>query len=276
MTSDAIQYVEANGLRFAYVEAGTGPLVLMLHGFPDTARTWDHARAMAAAAGVRVGCPWMRGYAPTAIPSRDADAETLGRDVLALIAALGAESAIVVGHDWGALAAYAAAALEPARVRRLITVAIPHPATLRPTPRRVWGVRHFFAYKLRGAPTRFARDDFAALRAIYQRWSPTWAPGPDEFAAIRETFGDAASLDAAFGYYRALRLRPPAWLRAQITVPTVVFAGQDDPMVSPDDFRSGARMFTGGYTVEVMRGGHFMHREHPEPFAALLRPHLAP
>ena len=276
MTDDAIHHVEANGLRFAYLEAGAGPLVLMLHGFPDTARTWDHARAASAAAGVRVVCPWMRGYAPTAIPARDPDAETLGRDVLGLIAALGAESAIVVGHDWGALAAYAAAALEPARVRRLITVAIPHPATLRPTPRRVWGVRHFFAYKLRGAPARFARDDFAALPAIYRRWSPTWAPGPDEFAAIRETFGDAASLDAAFGYYRALRLRPPAWLRAPITVPTVVFAGQDDPMVSPDEFRGGARMFASGYTVEAMPGGHFMHREHPAEFATRLRPHLAP
>lgn len=276
MSDGAIARVQANGLEFAYLEAGAGPLVLMLHGFPDTARTWDHARPRAAATGVRVVTPWMRGYAPTALPPRDADAETLGRDVLALIAALGAESAIVVGHDWGALAAYAAAALEPARIRRLVTVAIPHPGTLSPTPVRLWRARHFLAYKRRGAAARFARDDFSALPAIYRRWSPTWTPPPEEFAAVRETFAAPGSLDAAFGYYRALELRPAAWLRAPITVPTVLFAGQDDPMVSPDDGRRGAHKFTRDYTVEAMPGGHFLHREHPDEFAARLAPHLAP
>lgn len=276
MTADAIAYVEANGLRFAYLAAGAGPLVLMLHGFPDTARTWDHARPAAAAAGVRAVSPWMRGYAPTGVPAADTDAATLGQDVLALIAALGAESAIVVGHDWGALAAYAAAQLAPARIRRLITIAIPHPATLRPTPIRTWRARHFLAYKRRGAAARFARDDFAGLTAIYRRWSPAWSPAPAEFAAARAAFAEPGSLDAAFGYYRALRLWGPAWQRAPIAVPTVAFAGETDPMVSPDDMRRAGRMFTSGYTVEAMPGGHFMHREHPAEFAARLRPHLAP
>src|SRR5262245_28844344 len=60
------RYVEANGLRFAYLEDGAGPLVLLLHGFPDTARTWDHIRPQIAAKGYRVVTPWLRGYAPTA------------------------------------------------------------------------------------------------------------------------------------------------------------------------------------------------------------------
>jgi pimeloyl-ACP methyl ester carboxylesterase len=78
-------YVEANGLRFAYLEEGRGPLVLLLHGFPDTAHTWDHVRPLIAAKGYRAVSPWTRGYSPTAIPERDPDLETLARDALALI-----------------------------------------------------------------------------------------------------------------------------------------------------------------------------------------------
>src|ERR1700690_4202016 len=132
--ADAIHFVDANGLKFAYLEEGSGPLVLLLHGFPDTAHTWDDLRPRIAAKGYRVVSPFMRGYRPSGIPDRDADQETLARDALALIDALGEKSAAVVGHDWGAAAAYGAAALDPGRVNKLISVGIPHPATLRPTP----------------------------------------------------------------------------------------------------------------------------------------------
>ncbi len=266
--------VSANGLDFAYLEEGTGPLVVLLHGFPDTARTWDQVRPLIAAKGYRVVTPYMRGYRPSAIPDRDTDQETLSRDALALIEALGAREAVVVGHDWGASAAYGAASLDPARVKMLVTVAIPHPATLRITPAKLWGVRHFVAYKLPGAPARFAAGDFAALPAIYRRWSPRWTPPADEFAAIRECFADPASLNAAFGYYRALSFRAPGYLKTPISVPTVVFAGLDDPIVSVDDYRYAARMFTGRYTIEEVPGGHFLHREHPDLFAARLLAHL--
>src|SRR5213078_1539062 len=101
MANDDIRTVEANGLRFAYLEQGSGPLVLLLHGFPDTAHTWDRALAELARGGYRAVAPFMRGYFPTAIPSDGRyDADTLGRDALALIEALGEESAVVVGHDW--------------------------------------------------------------------------------------------------------------------------------------------------------------------------------
>jgi pimeloyl-ACP methyl ester carboxylesterase len=268
------RFVDANGLRFAYLEEGRGPLVLLVHGFPDTARTWDHVRPLVAAKGYRVVAPWTRGYAPTQVPERDADLETLARDVLALIPALGESSAILVGHDWGAAAAYAAAALEPARISRLVTVGTPHPATIRPSPVLAWKVRHFFAYKRRGAARRFARNDFAALPAICKRWSPTWSPDPAEFEPVRASFADPASLDAAMGYYRELRFRPQPFLRTKIEVPTVVFAGTDDPIVGPRAYDRAARMFTASYTVEQMPGGHFMHREHPSTFADKLLPHL--
>src|SRR5262249_42790209 len=146
---------------FAYLEQGDGPLVLLLHGFPDTPHTWDDVRPRIVAKGFRVVTPWTRGYAPTQVPERDADLETLARDGLALIDALGSEQAIVVGHDWGGATAYAMASLQPARVKKLFVVGVPHPATIKFSLSAIWKVRPFLLYKLRGAPRRFARNDFA-------------------------------------------------------------------------------------------------------------------
>lgn len=272
--TDVIHFVDANGLTFAYLEQGSGPLVLMLHGFPDTAHTWDDLRTRIAAKGYRAVSPFMRGYHPTAIPERDPDQETLARDALALIEALGASKAVVIGHDWGASAAYGAAALGPQQVTKLFAVAIPHPGALKPSLKKLWGVRHFAIYKLPGAPERFARNDFAALPAICRRWSPNWSPDPSEFDPVRACFSHRASLNAAFGYYRKLSPVPSASLKTRITVPTVAFAGLGDPVAEPADYRYAARMFAGDYIVEEVEGGHFMHREHPEKFAKRLLAHL--
>lgn len=125
-----------------------------------------------------------------------------------------------------------------------------------------------------GAPHRFARNDFAALPAIYRRWSPTWNPAPTEFEAVRETFSHSASLNAAFGYYRTLSPVPTESLKARIAVPVVVYAGLDDPIAEPSDYRRASRMFENEYIIEEVRGGHFMHREHPEAFAERLLAHL--
>src|SRR6478609_4963242 len=111
-----IKTVSANGLRFAYIEEGKGPLVLMMHGFPDTPHTWNDIRPKIAAKRYRVVTPWMRGYRPTEIPGRDTDLMTLAQDVLALIEALNESRAILVGHDWGAAAVYGAATLDPKKV----------------------------------------------------------------------------------------------------------------------------------------------------------------
>ena len=141
------------------------------------------------------------------------------------------------------------------------------------TAPRQWA-RHFALYKLPGAPKRFARNNFAALPDIYRRWSPAWRPEPTEFDDVRATFSNPASLHAAFGYYRKLSPIPTESLKARITMPTVVFAGLDDPIVAPSDYRAAAQMFDDEYISKEVRGGHFMHREHPDAFAARLLVHL--
>ena len=260
------RFVDANGLRFAYLEEGAGPLVLLLHGFPDTPHTWDAVRPAVAARGFRVVTPFMRGYFPTAVPADGAyDSDTLGRDALALIDALGEKRAIVAGHDWGASAAYSAAILGREHVSRLVTVGIPHPASIKPSLGLLWTVRHFITLKLPWAESHARANDFAHIDELVQRWSPAWKVPPGETDAVKEAFRHPGCLDAALGYYRALRFTLPASQRKRITVPTVSFAGTDDN-IAPDAYDRAASWFTAGYEVVRVPGGHFMHREHPEPF----------
>lgn len=261
-------FVEANGLRFAYLEQGEGPLVLLVHGFPDTAHTWDEIRPALAEAGYRAVAPFTRGYLPTEVPQREAfDSDTLGRDIVALIEALGESSAIVVGHDWGASAAYSAAGLQPERVRMLVTTAIPHPAGLRPSLSLLWAVRHFFWLSRRGAADKLLKDDLAYIDELVARWSPTWDVPPDETAKVKEVFRNRESLHAALGYYRAASPRLPPGHRAKVKMPAVAFAGLDD-IIAPEAYereRVRAR-YLDTYEIVKMPGGHFLHREHPEPF----------
>jgi pimeloyl-ACP methyl ester carboxylesterase len=217
----------------------------------------------------------MRGYAPTEIPSDGAyDVDTLGRDALALIEMLGEARAIVVGHDWGACAAYAAASLGPERVSLLVTLAIPHPASILPTPRTLWAARHFPVLRRRRAADKVRANDFAFVDELVRRWSPAWEVPKGETDAVKAAFREPGCIEAALGYYRALGLRLAASQRERITVPAVSFAGTED-IIAPEAYSRAARCFTAGYQVVRMPGGHFMHREHPERFCEELLAVLA-
>lgn len=273
-----VQVVEANGLRFAYFAAGRpeDPLVLLLHGFPDTAHAWDEVRPALAARGYFVVSPFLRGYAPSGIPGEDAyDAETLGRDVVGLIAAFGKREADVVGHDWGALLAYSAAALAPTRVRRLVTLAIPHPATLKLRLKDLRRARHFLALRRRGAAKKFARDDYAGVDELYTRWSPTWRSGPAERQAVKNAFAAPGSLDGALGYYRQLKLKAPAFLKVKTQAPSLVIAGIDDGTTPLDAF-DDVSGFAGPVRVVKLPTGHFPQRERPDLVIPLLLEFLGP
>lgn len=276
MTDTAPKFIQANGLRFAYLEEGQGPLVLLVHGFPDTAHTWDAVRPAVAAAGFRAVSPFTRGYFPTAIPAVAAyDTDTLARDILSLIEALGEKQAVVIGHDFGAGAAYSAAGLQPEKVRKLVTVAIPHPATVVPTPRLLWAVRHFATFNLPGAVERTRRNGYAHLDELVQRWSPAWKVPLGETDAVKAAFAQPGCLEAAVAYYRAISPFMPEGQKAPIRVPTTAFAGEQD-IVPTHAYDRARRQFTSSYEVVKMPGGHFMHREHPEHFIRELLRVLGP
>lgn len=265
------RFVAANGARFHVAVAGEGPLVLLLHGFPDTAHTWDHTRAALAKAGYRAVSPFMRGYAPTPVPADGKyDTETLGRDAAALIDALGEKRAIVIGHDWGATAAYAVALAAPEKVRFLVSLAIPHPASLKPSPFILWKVRHFITLRRKGAPAKMRATNFALVDELVRRWSPAWQVPAGETDAVKKAFAEPGCVEAACGYYRALGFSIPKSQRHKVTVPTLAFAGATDSVLRTAAFESARGWHTAGYEVVTLPGGHFLHREHPEEFARAL------
>jgi pimeloyl-ACP methyl ester carboxylesterase len=267
-----VNVLQANGLSFSYLEWGRAadPLLLLVHGFPDTPHTWNVAGPKLAALGYRVVAPYLRGYAPSAIPPRDTTTKDLGEDVLGWMDALGAKKAVIVGHDWGAEAVTAAVGLQPERVEKLAVVAIPHRTQLPKRPAVAWGARHFVELRLPGALGRFMANDFAMVDALCRRWSPTWPLTAEDTREAKRCFAAPGSANAALGYYRGMTLLTPAFMRARVAVPTLAVAGLHDPLLRPADFERARRHFTGPYEVASIGGGHFCHRESPGAFVEAL------
>jgi pimeloyl-ACP methyl ester carboxylesterase len=168
-------HADLGDLRLHYVEAGRGPLVVLLHGFPEFWYSWRFQIPILAEAGFRVVAPDMRGYNLSDKPPEVGDyrAELLGRDVERLIRVCGAESATLVGHDWGGVAAWLAAMHYPERVERLAVLNCPHPDRfLRDlwTPRQLRKSWYMFALQVPGPPGKLVqRTIFAWIKSNFRR-----------------------------------------------------------------------------------------------------------
>jgi pimeloyl-ACP methyl ester carboxylesterase len=287
--------VTANGVDFAYLEDGPadGPLALCLHGFPDHALTWEPLLPELAAAGYHAVAPWMRGYSPTGLaPNGNYQTASLALDAIALADALGSDGeAVLIGHDWGAIAAYTAVGHAPERFRKLVTLAVPHFAAfgahfLEPAQlKRSWYV-FFFQSPL--ADIAVPQDDYAVIDTLWRDWSPGFTPPPEFMRALKDTFSAPGSLDAAIGYYRATFGTAPgdpalAEVQAkgsgEIPVPTLYLHGIDDGClgiggVVDDELRP---FFPAGLEVERVPGaGHFLQLERPEAVNPLITEFLGP
>ncbi len=272
--------LQANGLRFTALSQGEGPLVLCLHGFPDHAHSYRHQLPALADAGYRAVAPFMRGYAPTeASAAGTYQTAALAHDALGLIDALGAEKAHVIGHDWGALAAYGAAILGPERVDRLVTLAVPYGPALATAfltdyaqQKRSWYM-FFFQTFLADAAVPF--DDYAFIRNLWKDWSPDFACPDNDMDVLIETFAAPGTLEAALGYYRCM-LDParsdPSLAEDQtkvgespVTVPTLYLHGAGDGCLAAGLAEGMEAFFTSEFRKEIVDGaGHFLHIEKPE------------
>jgi pimeloyl-ACP methyl ester carboxylesterase len=267
---ETVPTIRVNGLQFGYLEWGSGTPVLLFHGFPDTARTWDVIGPALAAAGFHAIAPFLRGYAPTDVPAKDTDSRTLAEDVLALAAAFSATR--LVGHDWGAEAVYSAVGLR--KFERLVTVAIPHRAAVRLSLKLVWALRHFATLRFPGAEARFARNDYEMVSVLCRRWSPTWNWSDADLEPVKNCFAAPGSLHAAIGYYRAADVRTPSFVRQPVTTPTLCIAGAQDPAAGIDLFERARKHFAAGCEIKSIPGGHFCHRESPQAFLEAVIPFL--
>lgn len=269
-----IKFVEANSLRFGYTEMGTGPLVLLLHGYPETARSWQYVQAGLAAKGYRSVAVFMRGFVPSSF-AEEYSVRSLGKDVVALIKALGEEKAIIVGHDWGASAAYEAAFIAPDVVSHLVAISIPHPLGTQPSLALFQRASHFLYYQLPTADRLVWSKDFAHIRRIYKAWSPKFDMPEAEFGDISKAFQTPEAIAGALGYYRTFFANGPEnaelSLTDKIDVPTLVIVGDQDGGVLLEGFELARPAFTGRYSLEILAGvGHFPQIEQPETIVTLV------
>jgi pimeloyl-ACP methyl ester carboxylesterase len=269
--------VEAGGLRFHALAEGPdgGPLVLLLHGFPELSRSWRHQLPALAAAGFRAVAPDLRGYGGT-----DArgpyDLRTLAGDVDALIAALGRDRATVVGHDWGGVIAWATAHLHPERVERLAIMNAPHPVLMRKEltasgdQRR--RSRYILQFQVPFLPERrLSRDNGAQIARALRAGSHVRDAWPDdELEHYRRAFDEPRKLRGPLAYYRTafrhalLRRGPP--LPGRIEAPTLVLWGMRDRFLAPSfaDPEQLARFVRDLTVVQIDETGHFVQNEAPD------------
>lgn len=271
--------IAANGLELGYLETGSGPLALCLHGFPDSAWTWRHLLPALAASGFRAVAPFMRGYAPSAVPA-DGRYQTaaLALDACALHEALGGDGeAVIIGHDWGAMATYIAANHEPDRWRRVVTMAVPPAGAVAggflsyAQLKRSWYM-FFFQHGL--ADVVVGMNDLAFIDGLWADWSPGYDAGAD-LPHVKDCLRDPANLAAALGYYRATLGGvgvDPALDAVQnkanevTTQPTLYLHGSTDGCMGIE-VAEGARGFltSAGSRMEVVDGaGHFLQLERPD------------
>jgi pimeloyl-ACP methyl ester carboxylesterase len=237
----AHRYADLGDVRLHFVEAGEGPLVLLLHGFPQFWYQWRHQIPALVEAGFRVVAPDMRGYNLSGKPPgvQAYRVELLARDVERLIRTCGEGTAVVVGHDWGAIAAWIAAMRHPGRVERLAILNVPHPARSLDgllSPMQLLRSSYMFFFQIPRLPEEVIRaGDFALLRSVF-RSDPVQpeALTAEDIERYIEAIAQPGALTASLNYYRAL-LRNPREMRAllqRVEAPVLVIWGEKDRFLS--------------------------------------------
>ncbi len=269
-------------------EAGAGPLVILLHGFPEFWWSWRHQLPALAAAGMRAVAVDLRGYGDSDKPPRGYDLWTLSGDVAGLVRALGERQADLVGQDWGGILGWCTAALHPRVVRSVTVLAAAHPramgqALLRDQEQRS-SARYLATFQVPWLPERdLTRDGAVLVEDILRRGAgPRWRAS-SEFSAVAPRYREAmlipAAAHCALEYYRwvgrsQFRFDGRRFSRAvarPARVPVLQLHGAEDPYVLERTARRSARWAGNGYRYELLPGvGHFVQQEAPEHTTALV------
>jgi pimeloyl-ACP methyl ester carboxylesterase len=274
--------VRANGIALHVAELGTGPLVLLLHGFPQFWWAWHQQLVDLADAGFRAVAVDLRGYGASDKPPRGYDAPNLAADMTALVSALGEADAMVVGTDLGGLLGWTMAATAPTVVRGLVVLGAAHPLRLRSALRRDPRQRHASRYALRTFQVprrpehRLAHDD-RWVRELFDTWTgPRWRGTPGYVADVGR-YAEALQIHPAYycaaEYFRWLVRSIPRTdgrrfadsLRHPVGAPVLQLHGDFDTCVLPATAQGSGQYVAGTYEWRVLDGvGHFPHNEVPE------------
>jgi pimeloyl-ACP methyl ester carboxylesterase len=277
------QEIQVDDRPYPVIAAGEGPLVICLHGFPDNYESFQHQIEPFVAAGYRVVCPMLPGYAPGTEAVSGSNNPIYAADktisvIETLLKESGEEKCHLVGHDWGALTAYVVANKRADLLISIAVLSIPYNVNLQRVILRCpkysingWYVTFFQLKWLADWVVR--RKNWKFFDLLYRTWCPTWENYDDRLESVKETFNQPGVLKAALSYYRncILGLNPTSFrwrklYKGRIDVPTLAIRGEVDgcmpevawEMTSPKSFRKGL-------TLEVMPGiGHFPQLEDPE------------
>ncbi len=277
--------VETSQLEIAYEERGDSPSppMILVHGFPDDAKTWEKVAEPLVEAGYRTIAPYVRGYGETRFldesTPRSGQIAAFGSDLVEFTDALGLERFVLVGHDWGARAAYILASLHPERVSSLINLAVGYGTNdpgqrLSPAQTRNYWYQWYF--NMEKGREELEENRRAFCEYLWKTWSPNWNFSEEEYEATAESFENPDFVEVAIHSYRhrwanaegdpayddlEKRLADPP----KIHVPTTLIMGEADGATLPETSEGKESFFTKEYERRVLPGvGHFIQREAPE------------
>jgi pimeloyl-ACP methyl ester carboxylesterase len=260
-----------NGIRLHVVQTGpiTGPLVLLLHGFPEFWYGWRHQLPALAAAGYRVWAPDQRGYNVSDKPPGIAAyrLEVLAADVLGLMDAASQEKACLVGHDWGGVIAWWIASHAPHRLERVVMINAPHGAVmrrhLRRSPAQWFRSSYIGFFQLPWIPELVSR--MGQWRLLVRALQQSSRPGtftPADLERYRQAWAQPQAYHAMLNWYRAVvRMPPPLPGRHPIPVPTLLIWGANDVFLGREMARPSLALCQDGQLVMLEEGTHWVHHE---------------
>lgn len=265
--------LQANGITFHCIEAGPkeGPLVILLHGFPEFWWGWRYQIEPLARAGFRVLVPDQRGYNLSSKPDgrRAYDLDTLARDVVALGDALGCSRCVLVGHDWGGLVAWWTASHYPDRVERLVVLNAPHPAIagsyLRRHPSQILKSSYVGFFQIPALPeAMLSADDYRALKRTLLRTSRAGTFSDRDLAEYEKAWAQEGALTAMLNWYRALPFRPPHRGSDKLSMPVLALWGMRDRFLEFGLCEDSLALCARPQVRRFERASHWLHLEEAE------------
>ncbi|UFH56882.1 alpha/beta fold hydrolase [Spirosoma sp. KNUC1025] len=264
-------FVDTNGVRLHVVQAGPidGPLIILLHGFPEFWYGWRHQIDTLAEAGFWVWAPDQRGYnlseKPKGIGTYGID--TLAADVVGLIDAAGRQKAVVVGHDWGAAVAWWTAVRYPERIERLVVLNVPHPMAMKQYARQNFGqmLRSWYIgfFQLPWLPETVSRlGNWAMLVQTLRKSSRPGTFTDAELQEYRAAWSQVGAFTAMINWYRAALQQPPSRRSSvRITVPTLIIWGVRDAFLKRKMVQPSLDLCDNGRAVFFENATHWVQHE---------------
>lgn len=265
--------LEVNGITLHGIEAGPkdGPLVILLHGFPEFWWGWRYQIEPLAEAGFRVLAPDQRGYNLSDKPEgrRACDLDTLARDVIGLSEALGYGTCSLVGHDWGGLVAWWTASRHPDRIERLVAINAPHPAIagdyMRRHPSQVLRSSYIGFFQLPYLPeSLLSAGGYRRLKRALRRTSRSGTFPDTDLAEYEKAWSRPGALTGMLNWYRALPFRPPHRSFGHLAIPVLAIWGMQDRFLEFGLCEQSLALCPRGRTLPVSQATHWVHLEEPE------------